>query len=193
MIPLCSAVAKYSDARVLSWLPYVPPRNADDSPNGSWGCLSRHGGLLGHFEVGSAVICNRSLSASVRRSDPRRSRPRLRRAAVFFHTIWRSVPATSPRRRTGGDPATASPTTSDEHHHSRLHKLSECHCWSCRGLQPGGYGPASRSAVTRRHRPRLAPRASLNDPPLHQLAQPQRTGPSTTRTRQPRKRCLTRH
>ncbi len=45
----------------------------------------------------------------------------------------------------------------------------------------------------RRHRPWDPPRAHLDDRPLHHLAQPQRPRPATTRPRQPRKRCLTRH
>ncbi len=31
---------------------------------------------------------------------------------------------------------------------ARLHRIPECHCWVCRGPQPGGYGPVLRSALT---------------------------------------------
>ena len=32
-------------------------------------------------------------------------------------------------------------------HHPALHSASECHCWCCRGLRPGDYGPVPYSAV----------------------------------------------
>ena len=38
----------------------------------------------------------------------------------------------------------------------------------------------------------FARRSELDDPPLHQMAQPQRPRPDTPPNRQPRKRCLTR-
>jgi hypothetical protein len=56
--------------------------------------------------------------------------------------------------------------------------------------------PGAALLRSRRHRPLNLPRprrASPHDPPLHPLAQHPRPRPSTHRTRQPRKRCLTRH
>ena len=56
-------------------------------------------------------------------------------------------------------------------------------------------GPVHRAALLRPrwHRPRQPRRAGLDDPPLHPLAEPQRSRQGTTRPRQPRERCLTRH